>query len=166
MYVLSPKVKYVGDIKRVTPKDGMEYFFGYYDKSHRDGTDRYMLCLRLKDTSSAVAPNEAAEILLIDTFNDNSIKVLGHTNSWNVQQGYMLQWLGPDYTERIIYNDFRDGKYCSVIFNIKTNEEKVLSMPVYSVSQDGKWALTLDFSRLHRLRPGYGYSNLPDLTKR
>ena len=44
-------------------------------------------------------------------------------------------------------------------------EEKVVPMPIYSVSYDGKFALTLDFSRLHRLRKGYGYSNLPDLTK-
>ena len=32
-------------------------------------------------------------------------------------------------------------------------------MPVYSVSSDGRFALTLDFDRLHALRPGYGYCN-------
>jgi hypothetical protein len=165
MYAISPKIKYEGDIERISPYDGMEYFFGYYDKSPWDGTDRYMLCLRAKDTSSSVAPKESADILLIDTYNHNSVKVLGDTKTWNVQQGCMLQWLGPDHIERIIYNDFRDGQYCSVILNIKTNEERVLPMPVYSVSKDGKLALTLDFSRLHRLRPGYGYSNLPDMTK-
>src|SRR5690625_1917073 len=35
-------------------------------------------------------------------------------------------------------------------------------MPVYSVSSNGTFALSLDFSRLHRLRPGYGYSNKED----
>ena len=71
-----------------------------------------------------------------------------------------VQWFGPDFSEKIIFNDFRNGKYCSVILNIKTKEEKVLDMPVYSVSNDGEFALTLDFSRLHRLRKGMGYSNL------
>ena len=165
IYAISPKIKSEGDIIRISPNDGMEYFFGYYDKSPWDATDRYILCLRAKDTQSSVAPKEPAEIILFDTHNNNTYKVLGKTNSWNVQQGCMLQWLGPDYSERIIYNDFRDGKYCSVILNIKSMEEKVVPMPIYSVSYDGKFALTLDFSRLHRLRKGYGYSNLPDLTK-
>lgn len=159
MYALSPKIKYEGNLKRISPDDGMEYFFGYYDKSPWDATDRYMLSLRAKNTYKSVAPNEPAEIVLFDTHNNNSYEILGETTAWNVQQGCMLQWIGPDYKERIIYNDFRDGRYCSVILNIQTKEEKVLPMPVYSVSEDGSFALTLDFSRLHRLRPGYGYSN-------
>src|SRR5699024_8113795 len=59
----------------------------------------------------------------------------------------------------------RNGRYCSIILNIDTNEEKVIQMPVYSVAQSGDFALTLDFSRLHRLRKGYGYSNLKDITE-
>jgi hypothetical protein len=166
MYSLSPKIKCEGNLQRVTPLDNMEYFFGYYDKSPWDATDRYMLCLRAKNTYKSVAPSEPAEIILIDVKNNNKYEVIGKTNAWNVQQGCMLQWLGPDFKERIIYNDFRDNQYCSVIYNIYTGEEKVISMPVYSVSNDGKFALTLDFSRLHRLRKGYGYSNLPDYTEK
>ena len=165
MYAISPKIKSEGDIVRISPKDGMEYFFGYYDKSPWDATDRYMLCMRAKNTYKSVAPKEEAEILLFDTQDNNSYKIIATTKTWNVQQGCMLQWLGPDYSERVIYNDFRDGKYCSVILDIKTNEEKVISMPVYSVSSDGRFALTLDFSRLHRLRKEYGYSNIEEITK-
>lgn len=164
MYAVSPKIKSEGEIIRITPQDDYEYFFGYYDKSPWDASDRYMLCLRVKDTTKSVAPEEPADIILIDTHNNNSFEVISRTNTWNVQQGCMLQWLGPDYSERIIFNDFRDGKYCSVILNIKSREEKVLDMPVYSVSNDGKFALALDFSRLHRLRKGYGYSNLAEIT--
>lgn len=165
MYLISPKIKSEGDIEQITPDDGMEYFFGYYDKSPWDKNDRYMLCLRVKDTTKFVAPNESAEIILIDTNNNNEIRVLGKTNTWNVQQGSMLQWLGPDFDEEIIYNDFQNGKYCSIILNINTRKKRVIHMPIYTVSSDGKFALTLDFSRLHRLRPGYGYSNLKDKTK-
>lgn len=164
MYWISPKIKFEGDINKTSPNDDMEYFFGYYDKSPWDISDRYMLCLRAKDTHKSAAPREQADIILFDTMKDNSYKVLGHTNSWNIQQGCMLQWLGPDFSEKIIYNDFRNGKYCSVILNIKTKEEKIIEMPVYSVSQNGKFALTLNFSRLHRLRKGYGYSNISELT--
>jgi len=164
MYTVSPKIKYEGNIKRVTPIDDYEYFFGYYDKSPWDSSERYMLCLRVKNTTKSVAPKAPAEIILIDTFNDNSIEILNITRTWNVQQGCMLQWLGPDYSSKIIFNDFRNGEYCSIIYNIKTKKEKILKLPVYSVSSDGNMALTLDFSRLHRLRKGYGYSNLEDRT--
>lgn len=36
---------------------------------------------------------------------------------------------------------------------------------VYAVSLDDLFALKLDSLRLHRLRPVYGYRNLPDATK-
>lgn len=170
MYTVSPKVKSEGNIIRVTPNDSNhEYFFGYYDKSPWDITDRYLLCLRAKDTWSDVSPKEKADILMIDTEKDENdverVKKIGETHAWNVQQGCMLQWLGPDYNSKIIYNDFRGGKYCSVILTISTMEEKIISMPIYSVSEDGSFALTLDFSRLYELRPGYGYYNVKEKTK-
>ena len=164
MYSITPKIKSEGELVRITPQDDYEYFFGYYDKSPWDASDRYMLCLRVKDTTKSAAPRESADIILIDTHNNNSYEVIANTNTWNVQQGCMIQWLGPDLSEQIIFNDFREGRYCSVILNIKSREERVIDMPVYSVSNDGRFALTLDFSRLHRLRKGYGYSNLSETT--
>lgn len=166
MYAISSKKDHEGNIVRLSPDDPMhEYFFGYYDKSPWDVTGRYMLCLKAKDTWSSVAPNEPADILLIDTEKENEIIKIATTHSWNVQQGCMAQWLGPKYDQKIIYNDFRDGKFVSVVLNVFTGKERVLKMPVYSVASDGSFALTLDFARLHRLRPGYGYSNLEEATK-
>lgn len=165
MYAISPKIKSEGNISCISPNDGMEYFFGYYDKSPWDATGRYMLCMRAKDTWSEPDPIGEAKILLIDTTDGNSFRVLAKTHTWNVQQGCMAQWLGPDYSSMILYNDLRDGKYCSVILDITTKEERVLPAPVYTVSADGKSALSLDFSRLHSLRLGYGYAALPEKTK-
>ncbi len=171
-YAISPKIKAEGNILCVTPHDNYEYFFGYYDKSPWDSSGRYMLSMRAENTWSDVSPKKAAEIVLIDTEKNNQMTVLAKTTSWNVQQGAMLQWLGPDFRDRILYNDCRDGKYCSVILRlsytenaINVTEEKVLPMPVYSVAADGSFALTLDFSRLYRLRPGYGYYNVPERTE-
>lgn len=164
MYKISEKKTFEGDIKRLSPNDkDHDYFFGYYDKSPWCASGKYVLLLKANNTWKTVAPKESAEILLIDT-ETNEIKVLAETNAWNVQQGCMLQWLGPDFNEKIIFNDFRDGKFCSIILNIFTGEEHELRAPVYTVSTDGTFALTLDFTRLHRLRPGYGYSNLDDNT--
>lgn len=165
MYSISPKIKSEGNIVRVSPDDGKEYFFGYYDKSPWDVTGRYILCLQADDTWSDVSPKNDANILLIDTENVNSVRKIAKTSAWNVQQACMLQWLDGVSSKSIIYNDFRDGAYVAVILNIETEEERVIPAPVYTVSKDGKTALTLDFSRLYNLRPGYGYYNVEESTK-
>lgn len=169
MYAISPKIKSEGNIVRVSPNDGGEYFFGYYDKSPWDASGKYMLCMKAKDTWTEPDSQSEAEILLfnlnLDVNDDNYCRVLAKTNTWNVQQGCMAQWLGPDYSSRIIFNDLREGNYCSVVLDVTTGKERVLPVPVYTVSADGRKALSLDFSRLHSLRLGYGYAALPEKTK-
>lgn len=149
MYAMSKKSESRRKYCQIITFYGYEYFFGYYDKSPWDATDRYVLCLRAKDTWSDVSPREMAEIILIDTMKPESdkerIRKIAVTHAWNVQQGCMMQWLGPDYKSRIIYNDCRDGKYCSVIMEIATMRERIIKAPVYTVSTDGKFALTLDY---------------------
>lgn len=164
MYAISSKIKSEGDVIRISPDEKSEYFFGYYDKSPWDISMRYILCMRADNTWNMPDPLSPADILLIDTKNGNSVKKIATTNTWNVQQGCMLQWLGTNFEKRIIYNDLRGGKYCSIILDIDTNEERVLPIPVYTVSSDGKTALSLDFSRLHNLRLGYGYAALTETT--
>lgn len=160
------KFKSEGDVVRVSPDDGFEYFYGYYDKSPWDASDRYMICVKVKQAYKSVAPKEPGVVGVIDTEDENRFYKIGVTHSWNVQQSCMAQWMGPDFKRRIVYNDFRDGRYCSVIYNFEMKkEEKVLPMAAYDVARDGSFILSLDFSRLHRMRPGYGYSNLPDTTK-
>lgn len=165
-YALSGnKIKSEGEVLRLTPDDGMEYFFGYYDKCPWDGDDRRLIALRVRQTTKSPAPKEPGELVLIDPEVGAPVAV-ATVHAWNVQQGCMAQWLGPDYRRFILFNDFRDGRYCSVIYDTQAMREvKTLPLPVYDVAKDGSFALSLDFSRLHRLRPGYGYSNLPDATE-
>lgn len=153
-----------GNIKKISPNDQYEYFFGYYDKCPWDMDDNNIIFLKVKCAYKDPAPKEEAYIMIYNSVND-TYNELDSTVTWNTQQGCMLQWLGPDYNSNIIYNSYLENKYCSVILNIKTKEKKVLPLPIYDVTKDGKIALSLDFSRLHRLRPGYGYSNIEDYTK-
>jgi hypothetical protein len=156
--------KNMAKVKTVTLNEP-EHFFGYYDKSPWDITNRYMLTLRVPFADKHPQQGDKAIIGIIDTENINEFTAVEKTNTWNLQQGSMLQWLGPDFNKKIIYNDLINEKYVSVIYNLKTKEKEILKRPVYSVSKDGKFALSLNFSRLHRLRPGYGYANLEDKTK-
>ena len=51
-----------------------------------------------------------------------------------------------------------------MIKEIESGDERVIPAPVYT-GADGKTVLTLDFSRLYNLRPGYGYYNVQEETK-
>ena len=162
LYFASKKIKSKGDIIRLTPVDQYEYFFGYYDKSPWDDTLNRILALRVKTTTKTADSTDNGEIVIINT-KTGELNVVAKTCSWNVQQGCMLQWFGAD---SILYNDFRNGSFCSIILDIISGEERVFKMPVYAVSDNKEIALSLDFSRLHRLRPGYGYANAPELTEK
>ena len=126
---------------------GMQSFFGYYDKTPvRNGHYIYHVV-----NSKSLDLNQEIDIYCDD-------KKIGSTTSWNWQQGAMLSWLND---QEIIYNIFKDNKYKSCIFNIETETSRIIDYPIYQVSADGKFALSLSFSRLAYLRPDYGYFNLP-----
>jgi len=161
LYLVSPKIKAEGQISVITPDDENEYLFGYYDKCPWSDDGRYLLALRVKNASKEPDSCEPADVVRID-LSTKQVEKLVTTHSWNVQQGCMAQWLSDD---KILYNDFRNGKYCAVVLNLKTQVERIIDMPVYAMSPDRTTALSLDFSRLHRLRPGYGYGNIPETTK-
>ena len=112
----SERFKSEGNVLRVTPDDGFEYFYGYYDKSPWDASGRYMIAIKVKQAYKSVAPKEPGIVVLVDMENGNKIIEVGKTDSWNVQQSCMAQWLGPDFKSHLIYNDYRDGRYCSIIY--------------------------------------------------
>jgi len=165
-YALSRnKIKSEGELIRLTPDDGLEYFFGYYDKCPWDAEEGRLIALRVRQSAKSPAPKEPGELVLLDPSGEKPPRPIATVHAWNVQQGCMAQWLGPDFRRFVLFNDFREGRYCSVIYDTEAMAEvKTLPLPVYDVAKDGSFALSLDFSRLHRLRPGYGYSNLPDAT--
>lgn len=162
----SEKFMSEGDVMKVSPNDGFEFFYGYYDKFPWDSTNRFILCLKVRQAYKAVAPKKTGVVGVIDTFGGNKFIKIGVTHSWNVQQGYMAQWMGPDYGKRIIYNDFQNGNYCSVNRNWEDRKvEKVFPLPIYDLARDDSFTFLLDFNWLHRMRPRHGYSNIPDAIK-
>lgn len=139
---------------------GSHHFFGYYDKTPWDATGRYVLALSVDFMGRQPTQADAAVVGMIDTHDDNHWIALGKTTAWNWQQGTMLQWLPGEPERKIIFNQRDAGRYVSIICDIHTRETRQLPLPVYAVN--GTNALSLNFSRLHRLRPGYGYVGIPD----
>ncbi|MDJ0637040.1 MAG: hypothetical protein QNJ34_27940, partial [Xenococcaceae cyanobacterium MO_188.B29] len=75
--------------------------------------------------------------------------------TWSSQQGSMVQWLG---NQTIIFNDLVEGKLAARIVSLTGKTEKVIYFPIQTVHPNSKEALSLNYKRLARLRPEYGYA--------
>lgn len=148
-------------ISRVT-NPPLHHFFGYYDKSPWSGDGKYMLCLETDFMDRPPSPQDKATVCLIDYDGDLSLRKLSQTSAWNWQQGCMLQWFPGKENTTIIYNDREEDHFISVILNVKSGERWTLPMPIYTLSRDGKYALSVNFARLNDTRPGYGYCGIRD----
>ena len=137
------------------------YFFGYYDRCPWDRTEKFMLALEVNFIDHFPKEKDIASIGLIDIKN-NKFRKIAETRAWNWQQGCMLQWLPPKYERYIIYNDRLKDNFVSIILDLKTKKKKILPLPIYSIHPSGKYAITLNFSRLQNMRPGYGYVGVLD----
>jgi len=134
-------------------------FVGYYDKSPFNSNSDKLLALATNHDSTISKPIEAT-IGYFDLSN-NIFKELDKTCTWNWQQGCRMLWVDKD---NIIFNTLNKNKYASKLLNISSKEEKYFNFPIYDVSTKNNLALTLDFSRLHTFRKGYGYVNVGDKT--
>ncbi len=142
----------------ITPDDGFHYFFGYYDLQPYDKTGKKHLTHRVAFADRIPEIGDVAELGYIDVENKTFHKI-AQTNAWNFQQGALLQWFDD---ESIIFNDFRNGNYCSVIKNINDGSERIICAPLAHLSSDRKWGLSINFCRVWDFRPGYGYCNTKD----
>jgi hypothetical protein len=146
-----------------SPPDA-HYFFGYFNTPQvsRDGTKA--LALRTAFIDRVPEGTDEAEVGYFD-LSTGRFHDLGRTNTFNWQQGCMLQFLGPDYDSRVIFNRFNGKRFVAEIVDLVTGERRTVDSAVYAVFPDADRALTLDFARHYWCRRGYSYGNLVDEAK-
>jgi hypothetical protein len=132
-------------------------FFGYYNNSPCNSRGD-VLFLKVKKERVRGSLTEAASIMVKRS--DREIKEIAVTRSWNWQQGCMLQWF-PGSNDLLLFNDYdiKSDQFISKIVNIEGELIGMFQCPVNCVSKTGKFALSLNYTRLARLRPDYGYFN-------
>lgn len=146
---------------RVITKGPKHHWFGYYDKLQFDPTNRFVLCMEVDFEGRSPLPDDEIKIGMIDLQDYDKWIELGSSKAWSWQQGCMLQFV-PGSDSLIIWNDRKDGKFVSHLFNIYTKNDKILPFAIYALSPDGNLAVTADFERIQDTRPGYGYAGIPD----
>jgi hypothetical protein len=147
---------------RALTKQPGHHYFGYYDKCPYDPTGRYLLALEVDFMDRPPKPDDEARIGIVDLQGRGEFEQLGTTRAWNWQQGTHLQWLPSSPGRKIIYNIREADGYHACIQDIDTGNKQVLPRPIYAVSRNGSQAVSVNFSRIHDMRPGYGYNGLSD----
>lgn len=147
----------LGNCEFVTPDDKFHYWFGYYDVCPWNQSQSYLLGQRGSFMDAMPSGDDRIDLLRFDTENNYAPEIIGHSYAWNWQMGCRLQWDPAEPENTIIYNDYRNQKFISVKKNLSTGDERIYNSPVYAINNDGTLAATLNFTRLHACRPGYGY---------
>jgi hypothetical protein len=160
---IAPQSSIIDFIKIFSVKEN-HTFFGYYDITPFSEDNRRILASATPKKSISSAKTDLL-IGYFDIKNEKMFHLVDTTELWCWQMGCRLQWFPRDENELIIYNTMIEGSYGSIVQNIKT--KKIVARfcsALYALDSEAKNALTLNFSRLNRFRPGYGYHNVEDRT--
>ena len=137
------------------------HWFGYYDKLQVDPACRYALGMEVEFEHRSPTPDDVIKIGIVDLKNDDRWIDLGRSSSWGWQQGCMLQWR-PGSDREILWNSRQGDRFVCHILDVRTKRKRTLPFPIYTLSPDGRTAVAADFRRINDMRPGYGYTGLPD----
>lgn len=139
------------------------HFFGYYNKSNWDPTDRYLLANQVPTMDADIMPSSVCEVGFFDLEDQQTYFSVGRTAAWNWQMGCQLQWLDGESQRQLIYNIRTDESrltypgFASRIYNASTGQTRDLPLPIYVVAPNSSYALCVDYSRLHITHETIGY---------
>ena len=148
-------------IRRISPNDGLHYFYGYYDNQAFSADGKKHLCCRTDFFDRIPGRDDICTLGVFDIATGDWHE-FAQTGAFNFQQGSMLQW-NPLFPEsEVIYNIREGDEYRAVVRNLAADTVRTLPRPVINISPDGRWGLSANMSRIYDFRPGYGYSGTRD----
>jgi len=151
------------------------HFFGYIGHARTipwSGDGRHLLALRTHFQDRMPGPDDAADVIVIDTAQGNRVERVEQSRGWNPQQGTMFYWNPAANSSQFFFND-RDthsGKVFAVLYDLATRtrrrEYRFDATPVGNsgVAQRGGRFLALNYGRIARLRTVTGYPGAYDYT--
>ena len=114
--------------------ESSHYFFGYFGTPQVSADESKILALKCGFIDRMPGADDTAEVGWFDLNNPEcGFCRIGTTNAFNWQQGCMLQFLGPDFASRAIYNRFDGKRFVSQIFDLGTGESREAGPAVYGL---------------------------------
>jgi len=145
------------EVVRPVTRGPAHHFFGYYDKTPWNQSQTLMLAHEASFNDRPPRGSDPVGIGVIHLGENDRFERLAETRAWNWQQGTMLQWHPRDPERLLLHNDRRDGQFVGIVRDLSGAERQTFDRPVYAILPDGETAFSLNFARLARHRPGYGY---------
>ena len=142
---LNPQVDMRSAMRTRRNRDDESYFFGYYDKTPWSPNMNSILMHREQDQKV-----EIVRVLL----GEKEDQVLGTSLAWNYQQGSMAQWITSDI---VACNGVQNRRLGTYINSIANGMRRFVPWPIQTVHPSGRKALCLNYKRLYKIRPEYGY---------
>lgn len=142
-----------------TPEVRSANWFGYYNYDVLSQDKSKMLCNRADFDGRALSADDTIELGYYD-LPTGEWHYIDTTDSFNWQQGAMLQWV-PGSDEWVAYNISDKKDYRAVLYNIVTREKKNIDFPIYGLTPDGKYSISLDYKRSYWCR-AYHYQPIAD----
>ena len=143
---------------------GSHVFCGYYDIAPDNPFNSNEILVHLLDRRIRNARGEIS--LCVTNIEDGKSIPLASSKAWCWQMGSRARW--GTKKEGFYYNDIDPAMrgYCCKWFDRSSGTSTVVSpRALYDISKDETFGISTDFSRLGRLRPGYGYCSYPDETR-
>ena len=148
--------KYV-DILFATKND-IGNWFGYYNYDVLNYDRTKMLCHRVKNEGKDITSQMQVECGYYD-LPSGKWHHIGFSDSYNWPQGTMLQWLpGAGNENKVIYNRSQNNHLVATIHDISTGLDEIIDWPIYGITPDGKYSISLNFERSYWCRAYHYYS--------
>ena len=138
------------------------HFFGYYDKTPWNASGSLLLAHEAAFNDRPPSADDPVIVGVVRLQQECRFEPLATVATWNWQQGSMLQWHPTDSESVFVHNDCRAGRFVGIVRDTSARELRVYERPLYAIAPDGRSAYSLNFARLQRHRPGYGYLGAED----
>lgn len=121
-------------------------YVGFYDICPWNSTSDAFFVHELTDNESA----------LIGLYKGDEFTEISDTRAWNYQQGSRTQW-HPTAEDVLIFNDIEQHQPVSRFVTTSGNLDRTIGHPIQAVNPAGDDFLSINYTRLDRNSPGYGY---------
>ena len=154
----------LGSKETIFSFDQHQVFFGYYDIQplHNEG-DKVLAHVGRVPLQSPL-PGSGVSVGWFERLGDDewNFREIATTPLWCWQLGSRLRWYPDPDSSEIAFNTLNPETATPSLAIVDTygGDAKYLPFTAYDISSDGRHVLTLDFARLQRLRPGYGYAGI------
>ena len=152
-----PPFPEVGEPYAITQGPLEHFLANYFGINAWSPDGRYVCVLETDFTGRLPEVTDTATVALVDLQDGNKFIPISKTVCWNFQEAAMFHWLAWE-DGLCAFNDCRNGKFVTVLLNWKSGEERILPRPISAVDSSGEWAVSINYARLRKCRPDYGYA--------